>query len=148
MPRPSRAASGFGESPLVWVTSRRDFWSDERPLPLVVSPKPCLYRKPATEELDRAHCSWRIAYTCGSLAESIAAVKAGRGIRYCPSIWCLRSSASLDGACDQIRRIAGLPNGIQPACEPSKPALRAVMSRSHPCSAAPMMDSHVRDRSL
>ena len=35
--------------PLVWVTSERDFWSSEGPLPLVVSPKPCVYRKRATE---------------------------------------------------------------------------------------------------
>jgi DNA-binding transcriptional LysR family regulator len=34
--------------------------------------------------LDRAHRPWRIAYTCGSLAGSIAAVKAGLGITVLP----------------------------------------------------------------
>jgi DNA-binding transcriptional LysR family regulator len=70
--------------PLVWVTSERDFQSAEGPLPLVVSPTPCVYRKRATEALDRARRDWRIAYTCGSLAGSIAAVKAGLGVTVLP----------------------------------------------------------------
>ena len=70
--------------PLVWVTSERDFWSSGGPLPLVVSPTPCVYRKRATEALDRVHRAWRIAYTCGSLAGSIAAVKAGLGVTVLP----------------------------------------------------------------
>ena len=70
--------------PLVWVTADRDFWSVEGPLPLVVSPTPCVYRKRATEALDKAHRAWRIAYTCGSLAGSLAAVKAGLGVTILP----------------------------------------------------------------
>lgn len=70
--------------PLVWVRADRDFWSIENPLPLVVSPSPCVYRKRATEALDRAHRPWRIAYTCGSLAGSLAAVKAGLGMTVLP----------------------------------------------------------------
>ena len=59
--------------PLVWVRADRDFWASEGQLPLVVSPAPCVYRKRATEALDRARRPWRIAYTCGSLAGSLAA---------------------------------------------------------------------------
>lgn len=70
--------------PLVWVTSTRDFTSIKGPLPLVVSPRPCVYRKRATEALDRSHRPWRIAYTCGSLAGSLAAVKAGLGVTVLP----------------------------------------------------------------
>lgn len=70
--------------PLVWVTADRDFWSVKGPLPLVVSPRPCVYRKRATEALDKVHRAWRIAYTCGSLAGSLAAVKAGLGITVLP----------------------------------------------------------------
>jgi DNA-binding transcriptional LysR family regulator len=66
--------------PLVWVAADRDFWSIDGPLPLVVSPTPCVYRKRATEALDKARRAWRIAYTCGSLAGSLAAVKAGLGV--------------------------------------------------------------------
>lgn len=70
--------------PLVWVAADRDFWSVEGRLPLVVSPTPCVYRKRATEALDKAHRAWRIAYTCGSLAGSLAAVKAGLGVTVLP----------------------------------------------------------------
>ncbi len=84
-----RATSELGgirvwREPLVWVTADRDFWSVKGPLPLVVSPRPCVYRKRATEALDKAHRAWRIAYTCGSLAGSLAAVKAGLGITVLP----------------------------------------------------------------
>lgn len=70
--------------PLVWVMSERDFPSAAGPIPLVVSPAPCVYRKRATEALDRAHRAWRVAYTCGSLAGSLAAVKAGLGVTVLP----------------------------------------------------------------
>ena len=70
--------------PLVWVTAGRDIRFVDGPLPLVVSPKPCVYRKRATEALDKAHRTWRIAYTCGSLAGSLAAVKAGLGVTVLP----------------------------------------------------------------
>ncbi len=70
--------------PLVWVRADRDFWASEGQLPLVVSPAPCVYRKRATEASDRARRPWRIAYTCGSLAGSLAAVKAGLGMTVLP----------------------------------------------------------------
>jgi DNA-binding transcriptional LysR family regulator len=84
-----RAAAQSGgirvwREPLVWVMSERDFQSAEGTLPLVVSPAPSVYRKRATEALDRAHRAWRIAYNCGSLAGSIAAVKAGLGVTVLP----------------------------------------------------------------
>lgn len=49
-------------------------------LPLVVAPQPCVYRKRATQALDKAGQSWRIVYTSPSLAGSQAAVRAGLGI--------------------------------------------------------------------
>ena len=70
--------------PLVWVRADRDFWAAEDRFPLVVSPAPCVYRKRATEALDRARRPWRIAYTCGSLAGSLAAVRAGLGMTVLP----------------------------------------------------------------
>jgi DNA-binding transcriptional LysR family regulator len=70
--------------PLVWVAGDRAFGSDTTSLPLVVSPAPCVYRKRAIDALSRARRSFRIAYTCGSLAGSIAAVKAGLGITVLP----------------------------------------------------------------
>jgi DNA-binding transcriptional LysR family regulator len=70
--------------PLVWVRADRDFWTNDGQLPLVVSPAPCVYRKRAIEALDRTRRPWRIAYTCGSLAGSLAAVKAGLGMTVLP----------------------------------------------------------------
>jgi DNA-binding transcriptional LysR family regulator len=70
--------------PLVWVAGHHDHVHNAGPLPLVVSPEPCVYRKRATESLDRARRPWRIAYTCASLAGSIAAVRAGLGIAVLP----------------------------------------------------------------
>jgi DNA-binding transcriptional LysR family regulator len=70
--------------PLVWVTADRKTILAGKPLPLVVSPTPCVYRKRAIDALDRAHTPWRIAYTCGSLAGSLAAVKAGLGVTVLP----------------------------------------------------------------
>jgi len=70
--------------PLVWAAGDRDFWLSQGPLPLVVSPAPCVYRQRAIDALDRARMSWRVAYTCGSLAGSLAAVKAGLGVTVLP----------------------------------------------------------------
>ena len=69
--------------PLVWVSSGMPF-NMGAALPLVVSPTPCVYRKRAIDALERAKRSWRVAYTCGSLAGSVAAVKAGLGFTVLP----------------------------------------------------------------
>ncbi len=69
--------------PLVWVSGGLDIKSAST-LPLAVSPRPCVYRKRATEALDRARRPWRIAYTCGSLAGTLAAVKARLGVTVLP----------------------------------------------------------------
>lgn len=70
--------------PLVWAAGDRDFWLGAGPLPLVVSPAPCVYRQRAIDALERAQKDWRVAYTCGSLAGSLAAVKAGLGVAVLP----------------------------------------------------------------
>ena len=43
-----------------------------------------IYRKRATDSLDRARRPWRVAYTCASLAGQHAAVVAGLGITVLP----------------------------------------------------------------
>lgn len=70
--------------PLVWVCGSRELPAEGVALPLVVSPDPCVYRKRAVEALERARRPWRIAYTCGSLAGSQAAVRAGLGVTVLP----------------------------------------------------------------
>lgn len=54
-------------------------------LPLVLSPKPCVYRTRALEALESAGLSGRIVYTSPSFAGTIAAVKAGMGITVLPT---------------------------------------------------------------
>ena len=49
-------------------------------VPLVLSPKPCVYRESAIHALEKAGIKWRVAYTSPSYAGKMAAVKAGLGI--------------------------------------------------------------------
>jgi len=70
--------------PLVWTASTRAILASDPVLPLVVSPSPCVYRKRATEALDRHGRAWRIAYTSTSLAGAQAAVRAGLGLSVLP----------------------------------------------------------------
>lgn len=70
--------------PLVWVSGHHDFIAGGGPLPLVVSPEPCVYRKRAVTALNRARLHWRISYTCASLAGMLGAVRAGLGVAVLP----------------------------------------------------------------
>lgn len=70
--------------PLVWVAADRHIGDTDGPLPLAASPQPCVYRKRMTDALDGVGRSWRIAYTCGSLAGTHAAVRAGLGLTVLP----------------------------------------------------------------
>lgn len=69
---------------LVWVAGSREVAVPDQPLPLVCSPIPCVYRGRATAALDAAGLTWRVAYSCGSLAGSHAAVRAGLGVTVLP----------------------------------------------------------------
>lgn len=69
---------------LVWAAADAVDIERAAPLPLVVSPAPCVYRARAVGALDRAGLGWRIAYTCASLAGSQAAVRAGLGVTVLP----------------------------------------------------------------
>lgn len=81
---------------LVWVGSRQfspeeDFAAvvaqlrhEQQPLPLALSPAPCVYRQRAIEALDRVGIPWKISYTSPSLAGTTAAVKAGLGLTVLP----------------------------------------------------------------
>ncbi|XBS69875.1 LysR substrate-binding domain-containing protein [Acerihabitans sp. KWT182] len=70
--------------PLRWLSHPRlDIASrliDGRPLPLVMFETPCLFRKQATEVLDRAAIPWRVVFESRSLGGIWAAVTAGLGL--------------------------------------------------------------------
>lgn len=70
--------------PLVWVGAEGYMLPENGMVPLVLSPEPCVYRKRAVDSLRRARRKWRVAYTCGSLAGNLAAVKAGLGVSVLP----------------------------------------------------------------
>lgn len=69
---------------LVWVGAYQGIAAARKTLPLVVSPRPCVYRQRATDTLDVHQKPWRIAYTCGSLSGNHAAVRAGLGVTVLP----------------------------------------------------------------
>ncbi len=85
MPRPKEFSSGIEMSSekLCWVGDQK-LLTKKRTLPLVLSPKPCVYRKAAIEALDHKKMKWRIAFSSHSYSGTIAAVKAGLGITILP----------------------------------------------------------------
>ena len=58
--RSARRGVRVWREPLVWV-GRIDEPTEGRPIGLVVSPEPCVYRRRAIDALDRAKLPWRIA---------------------------------------------------------------------------------------
>lgn len=70
---------------LVWVGAGEDVLPSNGPLPLVVAPTPCVYRKRAIAALDATGRPWRVAYTSPSLAGQHAALRAGLGVTVLPT---------------------------------------------------------------
>ena len=68
---------------LCWVGNKK-ILQEQKFLPLVLSPKPCVYRKAAIEALDKKKIKWRIAFSSHSYSSVIAAVKAGLGVTILP----------------------------------------------------------------
>jgi hypothetical protein len=68
---------------LEWVGDLRLIKKGE-PLPLVFSPKPCIYRQKAIAALEKKRIKWRLAFSSNSYAGKIAAVQAGLGIAVFP----------------------------------------------------------------
>ncbi|MDP5291563.1 LysR substrate-binding domain-containing protein [Oceanimonas sp. CHS3-5] len=66
--------------PLVWVRNNNMMLSPDAPLPLILYPKGCLYRRSIINALTRANLPWRIVYSTSSLLGIQSAIKAGLGI--------------------------------------------------------------------
>ena len=62
-----------------FINQRGDY-----PLPLVLSPSPCVYRARATSALDDKGLPWQVGYTSPSFSGVTAAVKAGLGLTVLP----------------------------------------------------------------
>ncbi|MCI5051834.1 MAG: LysR family transcriptional regulator [Simkaniaceae bacterium] len=70
---------------LVWVGSHELFELEEHePVPLVLSPQPCVYRSRALKSLESTKRPWRIVFSSDSYAGKVAAVSAGMGITVLP----------------------------------------------------------------
>lgn len=70
---------------LEWVGAKDFSWSkDDKPVPLVLSPQPCVYRTRAINALEKNSIKWRIVFSSHSYAGTIAAVKAGMGLTVLP----------------------------------------------------------------
>ncbi len=75
------------KEPLVWVSKHGSipFILDNGPIPLIVSPEPCIYRSRMISSLEKTNLRWRIVYTSPSYAGKIAAVKANMGVTVLPT---------------------------------------------------------------
>lgn len=70
---------------LEWVGNENyTEFDDEQPVPLVLSPQPCVYRARAIHSLEKMNQKWRIVFSSHSYAGTVAAVKAGMGITVLP----------------------------------------------------------------
>lgn len=86
MNRPEDFPNGVDvwSEPLQWVGDAK-LITESKPIPLVLSPQPCVYRQAALQALESIGRSWRLAFSSVSYTSSIAAVKAGMGITVIPS---------------------------------------------------------------
>ncbi len=80
--RPFPGADPLWREPVVWAARAGFDWRG--PVPLVLSPAPCVYRARATTALDGAGMGWTVAFTSPSFAGAVAAVRAGLGVMPMP----------------------------------------------------------------
>lgn len=69
----------------------------EEPIPLVLSPAPCVYRASAIGALEKAGLKWRQVFSSPSYAGTNAAVKAGIGISVLPKTMIPPELNAIDG---------------------------------------------------
>jgi DNA-binding transcriptional LysR family regulator len=83
---PVQGAQPLWREALVWVGADAEIVppSGARPVPLVLSPAPCVYRARAVQCLAKAGRPWRSLYTSPSFAGALAAVRAGLGVTVMP----------------------------------------------------------------
>lgn len=85
MPRPKemKFVTELSSEKLCWVGNRK-LAKNQKILPLVLSPKPCVYRKAAIDSLNENKIKWQIAFSSHSYSGIIAAVRAGLGLTILP----------------------------------------------------------------
>lgn len=83
-PAPTRADEIVWHERLVWVEGPTGMAHLRDPLPLVLSPHPCVYRQRALRVLESIGRRVRLSYVSPSLAGAQAAVRAGLGLTVLP----------------------------------------------------------------
>jgi DNA-binding transcriptional LysR family regulator len=83
--RPCPGANALWREPLVWVAAPGFTVPQGRPVPLVMSPAPCVYRARAVDAFGKAGWRWTGVYTSPSFAGAVAAVQAGLGAMVMPA---------------------------------------------------------------
>ncbi len=91
MSRPEDFPNGIDvwSEKLEWVGDKNllvSFFDNQKPLPLILSPHPCVYRSRAIKALEDANIKWQVVFSSPSYNGTIAAVKAGLGITILPKI--------------------------------------------------------------
>lgn len=88
MSRPEDFPNGVEvwSEPLEWIGKNEYLpaLSERTPLPLVLSPQPCVYRARALQALENAGIRWKTVFISPSYSGIIAAVNAGMGITTLP----------------------------------------------------------------
>lgn len=95
-PESVKGGTKVWREPLIWAAA--EYYQIKNPIPLILSPQPCIYRARALGALDRMRKPWQIAYTSPSLAGTIAAVKAGLGVTVLPANMVPEGLTPLKGA--------------------------------------------------
>ncbi len=87
MNQPEDFPSGLDlwSEPLRWVGDSK-LIDSRKPIPLVLSPLPCVYRTCAIDALDKIGQKWRIVFSSPSYTSTVAAVRAGLGITIMPNV--------------------------------------------------------------
>lgn len=85
MNRPEDFPNGVDvwSEPLKWVGDP-SLVEKGKPIPLILSPTPCVYRASAIKALEEANRAWRLVFISPSFAGTRSAVKAGMGITVMP----------------------------------------------------------------
>ena len=106
MNRPEDFPNGVDvwSEPLKWVGDP-NLISSKKPILLVLSPQPCVYRKAAINALEEIGRSWRLVFSSTSYTSMLAAVKAGMGITVMPSTMIPTELQELE-----VKNIANLPD--------------------------------------
>lgn len=79
-PEHSFAEEDYIVETLSWIADPGFNLNNTHPVPLVLYPQGCIYRKHITDALNKANIPWRVLYCSSSLLGIQSAIKAGLGI--------------------------------------------------------------------